>query len=75
MFSEATLTTLHGDLGIGHTRYSTTGSTTWDNAQPVFKNDGAHTIALGHNGNLVNTADLVGARRQGRARPPPTPTW
>jgi amidophosphoribosyltransferase len=65
VFSEATLTTLHGDLGIGHTRYSTTGSTTWDNAQPVFKNDGQHTIALGHNGNLVNTADL--SARVGKA--------
>jgi amidophosphoribosyltransferase len=61
VFSEATLTTLHGDLGIGHTRYSTTGSTTWDNAQPVFKSDGAHTVALGHNGNLVDTSDLAEA--------------
>ena len=63
VFNEATLTTLHGDLAIGHTRYSTTGSTTWDNAQPVFKNDGAHSLALGHNGNLVNTHEL--ARRVG----------
>jgi len=60
VFNEATLTTLHGDLAIGHTRYSTTGSTTWDNAQPVFKTDGAHSLALGHNGNLVNTAELAG---------------
>jgi amidophosphoribosyltransferase len=60
VFNEATLTTLHGDLAIGHTRYSTTGSTTWDNAQPVFKTDGAHAVALGHNGNLVNTAELAG---------------
>jgi amidophosphoribosyltransferase len=59
VFNEATLTTLHGDLAIGHTRYSTTGSTTWDNAQPVFKTDGIHTLALGHNGNLVNTPDLA----------------
>ncbi len=59
VFNEATLTTLHGDLAIGHTRYSTTGSTTWDNAQPVFKTDGAHSLALGHNGNLVNTHDLA----------------
>ena len=64
VFSEATLTTLHGDLGIGHTRYSTTGSTTWDNAQPVFKTDGVHSLALGHNGNLVNTHEL--AARLGR---------
>ena len=63
VFNEATLTTLHGDLAIGHTRYSTTGSTTWDNAQPVFKTDGAHSLALGHNGNLVNTQEL--ARRVG----------
>ena len=59
VFNEATLTTLHGDLAIGHTRYSTTGSSTWDNAQPVFKTDGAHSIALGHNGNLVNTRELA----------------
>ncbi|HYJ61202.1 MAG TPA: amidophosphoribosyltransferase, partial [Actinomycetota bacterium] len=60
-FNEATLTTLHGDLAIGHTRYSTTGSTTWDNAQPVFKTDGVHSVALGHNGNLVNTAEIATA--------------
>ena len=68
VFDERTLTTLQGDLGIGHNRYSTTGSTTWENAQPSFKTDGARGLALGHNGNLVNTAelaDLVGAR--GRA--------
>ncbi|MGE5226182.1 MAG: amidophosphoribosyltransferase [Planctomycetaceae bacterium] len=59
VFNEATLTTLHGDLAIGHTRYSTTGSTTWENAQPVFKSDGVRSIALGHNGNLVNTAELA----------------
>jgi len=60
VFNEATLTTLQGDLGIGHTRYSTTGSTTWENAQPVFKTDGVRSIALGHNGNLVNTGELAG---------------
>ena len=59
VFNEATLTTLHGDLAVGHTRYSTTGSTMWDNAQPVFKTDGVHSIALGHNGNLVNTSELA----------------
>ena len=59
VFNEATLTTLYGDLAIGHTRYSTTGSTTWENAQPVFKTDGAHALALGHNGNLVNTPELA----------------
>jgi len=59
VFTEATLTTLHGDLAVGHTRYSTTGSNTWENAQPVFKTDGTHTVALGHNGNLVNTTELA----------------
>jgi amidophosphoribosyltransferase len=68
VFNEATLTTLHGDLAVGHTRYSTTGSTTWDNAQPVFKTDGVHSIALGHNGNLVNTSELAeGVRGAGLA--------
>jgi amidophosphoribosyltransferase len=59
VFSESTLATLQGELGIGHNRYSTTGSTTWDNAQPSFKTDGERSIALGHNGNLVNTAELA----------------
>src|SRR5881409_3225899 len=59
VFNEGTLATLQGDLGIGHTRYSTTGSTTWENAQPAFKTDGDSSIALGHNGNLVNTAELA----------------
>jgi amidophosphoribosyltransferase len=65
VFDEATLSTLRGDLGIGHNRYSTTGSTTWENAQPAFKTDGQRSLALGHNGNLVNTLDL--AQRAGRA--------
>ena len=43
VFDEATLSTLLGDLGIGHNRYSTTGSTTWENAQPAFKTDGARS--------------------------------
>jgi amidophosphoribosyltransferase len=58
VFDERTLSTLQGDLGIGHTRYSTTGSTTWDNAQPSFKTEGGRGLALGHNGNLVNTGEL-----------------
>jgi amidophosphoribosyltransferase len=63
VFNEATLATLQGELGIGHNRYSTTGSTTWENAQPSFKTEGRHSLALGHNGNLVNTEEL--ARRVG----------
>ena len=59
VFNEGTLATLQGDLSIGHTRYSTTGSTTWENAQPTFKTRGGRHLALGHNGNLVNTAELA----------------
>ena len=59
VFDEATLATLKGHIALGHTRYSTTGSTTWENAQPVFRTTQTGTgIALGHNGNLVNTAEL-----------------
>jgi amidophosphoribosyltransferase len=65
VFDEATLATLQGHFGIGHTRYSTTGSTTWENAQPSFKTDGRRSLALGHNGNLVNTQEL--AERVGAA--------
>jgi amidophosphoribosyltransferase len=65
VFNEPTLATLQGELGIGHNRYSTTGSTTWENAQPAFKTDGRSSIALGHNGNLVNTLEL--AERVGRS--------
>ncbi|MBE7190562.1 amidophosphoribosyltransferase, partial [Jatrophihabitans endophyticus] len=67
VFDEATLATLQGHIAVGHTRYSTTGSTTWENAQPSFRTTPAGTgLALGHNGNLVNTADLaVEAREAG----------
>jgi amidophosphoribosyltransferase len=61
VFDEAMLATLTGDLAIGHTRYSTTGSCTWENAQPSFKSmEGRGSgIALGHNGNLTNTYELA----------------
>lgn len=59
VFDDRTLAALDGDLAIGHTRYSTTGSSMWKNSQPVFR-DVVHTqFALAHNGNLVNTAQLV----------------
>jgi len=62
VFDEATLNTLQGHIAVGHTRYSTTGSTTWENAQPSFRTTSAGTgLALGHNGNLVNTAELAAA--------------
>jgi len=59
VFDDRTLAALTGHLAIGHTRYSTTGSSTWQNAQPVYRDIGDHTVALGHNGNLVNTEELA----------------
>jgi amidophosphoribosyltransferase len=58
VFNEQKLRGLHGQVAIGHTRYSTTGSTHWDNAQPLIHHGRARTVALGHNGNLVNAAEL-----------------
>lgn len=59
VFDDRTLAPLVGHLAIGHTRYSTTGSSTWGNAQPVYRNVGSFQFALGHNGNLTNTAQLA----------------
>jgi amidophosphoribosyltransferase len=56
---ERTLAPLRGHLAIGHTRYSTTGSSTWRNAQPVYRPVGEAGFALGHNGNLTNTSELA----------------
>src|SRR5689334_6875840 len=58
VFSEQKLRGLHGQVAIGHTRYSTTGSTDFTNAQPLVHHGRARTVALGHNGNLVNAAEL-----------------
>jgi amidophosphoribosyltransferase len=58
VFDEQKLRGLHGEIAIGHTRYSTTGSSQWWNAQPLVQHGAARTIALGHNGNLTNAADL-----------------
>ena len=73
VFDEQTLSSLRGHLAVGHTRYSTTGGCTWDNAQPSFRTTATGSgLALGHNGNLVNTAELrdevdklTGARDRG----------
>src|SRR3954469_19449074 len=60
VFNEYKLQSLRGGLAIGHTRYSTTGSSTWHNAQPVVRGDvGEAGFAMGHNGNLTNTAKLA----------------
>jgi amidophosphoribosyltransferase len=58
VFDERNLSGLHGDLAIGHTRYSTTGSNAWANAQPLLHHGHARTVALGHNGNLINADEL-----------------
>ena len=73
VLDEATVANLagHGHVAVAHTRYSTTGADTWANAQPSF-HEGAdgRTVALGHNGNLTNTAELARrlAELPGRAR-------
>ncbi|HEX5366348.1 MAG TPA: amidophosphoribosyltransferase [Acidimicrobiales bacterium] len=59
VFDDRTLAGLHGHLAIGHCRYSTTGSSTWRNAQPAYRSVGERMFALGHNGNLVNTEQLA----------------
>lgn len=59
VFNENTLNSLTGDLSIGHVRYSTTGSSLWENAQPIFRHEAHLSVALGHNGNLVNTVQLA----------------
>ncbi|MBA2568574.1 MAG: amidophosphoribosyltransferase, partial [Actinobacteria bacterium] len=58
VFTEQSLRGLQGDVAIGHTRYSTTGSTHWTNAQPIVQHGRARTVTLGHNGNLTNAATL-----------------
>jgi amidophosphoribosyltransferase len=57
VFDENTLRSLVGDMAIGHVRYSTTGSSEWENAQPIVRDD-QRTLALAHNGNLINAVEL-----------------
>src|SRR5687768_14926973 len=57
-FDETVLKSLKGHLATGHARYSTTGATTWENAQPSYKSSKLGQIALAHNGNLVNSVEL-----------------
>jgi amidophosphoribosyltransferase len=60
VFTDTGLAALEGDLAVGHCRYSTTGGSTWVNAQPQYRETPAGGgLALGHNGNLVNTAELA----------------
>ena len=58
VFDEQKLSGLQGEVAIGHTRYSTTGSTQWSNAQPIVHHGKARTVTLGHNGNLTNVEKL-----------------
>ena len=58
IFHPDTLTSLKGDVGVGHVRYSTTGDSCKENAQPLVLNYLKGTLALVHNGNLTNTDEL-----------------
>ncbi|WP_127125926.1 amidophosphoribosyltransferase [Georgenia sp. SYP-B2076] len=60
VFDDRALQALTGHIAIGHTRYSTTGSSSWENAQPTLGPTASGTVALGHNGNLTNTRALMG---------------
>jgi amidophosphoribosyltransferase len=57
VFDETKLRALTGSVALGHVRYSTTGSSAWENAQPVYRSD-RHEVALAHNGNLINAVGL-----------------
>ncbi len=70
VFDEPALTALRGHIAVGHCRYSTTGASVWANAQPTFRSTPTTSLALGHNGNLINTrelAALLGGAGQGSA--------
>ena len=63
VFDEDKLRALQGDMAIGHVRYSTTGGGSWENAQPIWRDDGRE-LALAHNGNLTNAVDLFNKLRR-----------
>lgn len=67
VFRPETLNTLHGNIGIGHVRYSTTGGSCVENAQPLVMNYLKGTLALVHNGNLTNTEELRHTLQEGGA--------
>ncbi len=72
VLDERRLPSFHGDLAIAHCRYSTTGSTVWENAQPTLRLGPRRAVAIGHNGNLVNTRELLEQLPGGRGRLPAT---
>src|SRR6201998_1999258 len=59
VFNESVLNSLRGHIAVGPCRYSTTGASVWENAQPTFRATPATSLALGHNGNLINTRELA----------------
>jgi len=59
VFDESVLSTLRGHIAVGHCRYSTSGASVWENAQPTFRSTASGRLALGHNGNLINTLELA----------------
>jgi amidophosphoribosyltransferase len=63
VFDEQKLRALQGDMAVGHVRYSTTGASSWENSQPVWRAD-RREVALAHNGNLVNAVDLHSELRE-----------
>ena len=69
------LAALQGHIAIGHTRYSTTGSSTWANAQPVYRDTESYQFVLAHNGNLVNTGELAAGGSWTWATWTATATW
>lgn len=58
VFNEYKIAGLVGHLAIGHTRYSTTGSSSWHNAQPMYRQTTVAEFAIAHNGNLTNVSQL-----------------
>jgi amidophosphoribosyltransferase len=68
VLDERRLPSLRGHAAIAHCRYSTTGSTLWENSQPAYRLGPARTVAVGHNGNLVNTRQLLDLLPGGRQR-------
>ncbi len=68
VFNEQKLGGLRGQVAIGHNRYSTTGSSQWENAQPLVQHGRARTVALGHNGNLINVGQLREELREAGVR-------
>ena len=68
VIDERRLESLRGQLAIAHCRYSTTGSTIWENSQPTFRLGPRRAVAVGHNGNLVNTQALLEELPGGRSR-------